>query len=309
MQLTTLLISTLVGLSVGSMVIGFRLLRKPTDIERRMRLLVGDQPVTLRELELQQSFTTRVLKPLLRRALQAAGRMAPGANVERLQRDLILAGSPYNMSLLDFMGLRLISGLVVAIAIVGAAYALMREAAFPLPIVAGAGGFIVGLYLPNYWLKRRIKQRQKEIVKALPDALDMLMIAVEAGLGFDQALAKVAEKWDNALTREFGRVVGEMRLGVRRADALRNMVYRTGVDDLASFVAVLIQADRLGVSIASVLHAQSEQLRTRRRQRAEEAARKAPLKMLFPLVLFIFPSLFVVILGPAVPRFLAAFGG
>jgi len=272
----------------------------------RMRMVAMKEPTNLRELELQEPFVQRVLKPLGQRSLQRLGQMAPKTNAELVRRRLMIAGNPGNLSLLDFNGIRLIVGIVLAVIAGGVAF--YREMEFPLPISIGVVGFVVGLYYPNQWLKGRIKKRQKAITRALPDALDMLTIAVDAGLGFDQALMKVCEKWDNELTRELSRAIGEMRLGVRRVDALRNVVYRTDVEDLASFVAVLVQADRLGVSIAAVLHAQSEQMRMRRRQRAEEEARKAPLKMLFPLVLFIFPSLFVVILGPAVPQFIEAFG-
>lgn len=305
MENATLIVSALVGLSVGSFLIGFRSLRKPASMERRVQMLSRQKPASLRELEMQESFTARVLGPAVGRLLAGAGRVAPKSNAERTRRNLIIAGSPYNLSLLDFMGLRLVSA--ICLGCLGAVVAGLRQELFPMHLVYAVGAFVVGLYLPNYWLKRRIKGRQKAIIRALPDALDMLTIAVDAGLGFDQAMMRVSEKWDNELTRELQRAINEMRLGVRRTDALRNLVYRTDVSDLASFVAVLVQADRLGVSIAAVLHAQSEQMRMRRRQRAEEEARKAPLKMLFPLVLFIFPSLFVVILGPAVPGLVDAF--
>jgi tight adherence protein C len=149
------------------------------------------------------------------------------------------------------------------------------------------------------WLSGKIRRRQQEIIKAMPDALDLLTICVEAGLGFDAAMAKVAEKWDNELSRAFGRVIQEIRLGKPRREALREMDRTTGVPDITSFVAAIIQADQLGVSMAKVMRIQSEQMRIRRRQRAEEKAHQAPVKMLFPLVFLIFPAIYVVLLGPA----------
>jgi tight adherence protein C len=143
----------------------------------------------------------------------------------------------------------------------------------------------------------------------LPDAIDLLSISVESGLGFDPALMRVAEKWDNSLTREFARVLSEMRIGKARREALREMAERVDQDSLTTFVSSVIQADQLGVPITQVLRIQSEALRVRRRQRAEELAQKAPIKMLIPIAFLIFPALFVIILGPAVPRLVEVFGG
>jgi tight adherence protein C len=163
--------------------------------------------------------------------------------------------------------------------------------------VAGGLGFYL---LPTLWLSSQIRRRQTEIVKALPDALDLLTISVEAGLGFDAALSKVAEKWDNELSLAFNRVIQEIRVGKLRREALRDMAENMDVPDVTSFVAAIIQADQLGVSISKVLRIQSEQMRIRRRQRAEEKAHQAPVKMLFPMVFLIFPALFIILLGPAV---------
>ena len=167
---------------------------------------------------------------------------------------------------------------------------------------AAAVAAVVGFQLPWYWLRSKAKKRQKAILRALPDALDMLTIGVEAGLAFESALLRVGEQWDNALTLELRRVVREMRMGTGRNEALRRLVDRTGVEDLSTFVAVLIQSSQLGVSIAHVLHSQAAQMREVRRQRAEELARQASVKIVVVLVFFIFPSLFIVILGPAVPQ-------
>jgi tight adherence protein C len=149
------------------------------------------------------------------------------------------------------------------------------------------------------WLSSKIKRRQDNIWKALPDALDLLTICVEAGLGFDMAMGKVYEKWENELAIAFGRVLREIQLGKLRREALRDMAARMDVPDVTAFVAAIIQADQLGVSMAKLLRVQSDQMRTKRRQRAQEKAHQAPVKMMLPMVFLIFPSLWIVLLGPS----------
>jgi len=163
----------------------------------------------------------------------------------------------------------------------------------------GLVGLGIGYIAPEFWLGGRVKKRQKGILLQIPDALDLLTISVRAGLGFDAALGKVVEKLKGPLVDEFRRALAEVRVGKARREALRDIVPRTEVQPLTNFIGAIIQAEQLGVSISKVLQVQSEQLRIERRQRAEEQAAKAPIKMLFPLVGCIFPSLFVVILGPA----------
>jgi tight adherence protein C len=170
-------------------------------------------------------------------------------------------------------------------------------------------GFGIGFLLPEFWLGNKIKARQKVILKMIPDTLDLLTISVRAGLGFDAALAKVVEKMPGPLTDEFRRALAEVRVGKARRDALRDMIPRTNVGPLSAFIGAIIQAEQLGVSISKVLQVQSDQLRIERRQRAEEQAAKAPIKMLFPLVGCIFPSLFIVILGPALISIMQTMGG
>ncbi|MCB0083733.1 MAG: type II secretion system F family protein, partial [Caldilineaceae bacterium] len=157
------------------------------------------------------------------------------------------------------------------------------------------------------WLHSKVRNRQRAIERSLPDALDMMSICVDAGLGFEAAIQKVAFQWDNELAHELRQVIRELRVGLTRAEALHNLVERTAIPDIASFVGVLVQADKLGIAIKDVLHTQSVQMRIRRRQRAEESAAKVPLKMMFPMVFFIFPAMFAVILGPAVPRIMTMF--
>jgi len=166
-------------------------------------------------------------------------------------------------------------------------------------VLLGLVGLGIGYLAPEFWLGGRVKRRQKGILLQIPDALDLLTISVRAGLGFDAALGKVVEKMKGPLVDEFRRALAEVRVGKARREALRDMIPRTEVQPLTNFIGAIIQAEQLGVSISKVLQVQSEQLRIERRQRAEEQAAQAPIKMLFPLVGCIFPSLFVVILGPA----------
>jgi tight adherence protein C len=154
---------------------------------------------------------------------------------------------------------------------------------------------------PDFWLGSRVRKRKGEIRRSLPDALDMLTICVDAGSGLDSGMLKISEKWQNAIATEFGKVVAEVRIGLSRREALQNLAWRTNVEEVGSFTAVLTQAEQYGLSIATVLHTQSEQMRIRRWQRAEEEARRVPIKLLFPLIFMIFPALLAVSIGPAIP--------
>jgi tight adherence protein C len=176
---------------------------------------------------------------------------------------------------------------------------MLTDAGITRQLLFGVVMGLLGFFLPSIWLGRRIKGRQDEIIKTLPDALDLLTISVEAGLPFDGAMQRVAEKWDNELSRGFQRLLTEMQVGKSRRDALRDMADRMGVPDVTSFVAALVQADQLGISIAKVLRIQAEQMRIKRRQRAEEKAQQAPIKMLLPMTFLIFPTILIIILGPA----------
>lgn len=261
-------------------------------------------PATLRDLTLAQPRSERILKPLFR-LFHGLGRLlTPSRNIELFQNDLLKAGLLEQLTVIDFLGMRILSGFGL-----GTFLFMLFVLLYPLAsaLLVTLAGTMIGLYLPNIWLRNRITARQQAITRSLPDALDRISICVDAGLGFEAALHKVSLQGKNELAEELRGVINEIRLGVPRAEALRHLVERTAVDDIASFVAVLIQADQLGIAIRTVLHTQSEQMRVRRRQRAEESAHKAPIKMLFPLVFFIFPAMFAVILGPAIPRILAVF--
>ena len=168
-------------------------------------------------------------------------------------------------------------------------------------------GYIIGYLLPNYWLRIRIKKRKEEIVNTLPDVLDLIMVSVEAGLGFDSAMLRVVEKQQGVLADELNIVLKEINMGKPRRDALKDMAKKNNVEDLSNVIASLVQADQLGISMGGVLRNQSKQLREKRKQRAKEQAQKTPVKIMMPLVFFIFPSIFIVILGPAVLRVMEIF--
>ena len=258
----------------------------------------GMEITSLEEVELRQPFTERVLLPLARAVGKLALKLTPKALVTEAERRLELAGRPYNLDATTFVSIQVLSTLIFG---VGGYFLLSSAEDYRQYSLVGALFFlVVGYYFPLIWLSRLISQRRKDVLRAMPDALDLLSICVEAGLGFDAAMRKVTEKWDNVLALEFSRVLREMQLGKPRREALRDMADRVDLPELRSFVAAVIQSEQLGVSMSDVLHIQSEYMRIQRRQRAEEEAHKAPVKMLFPLVFLILPSIFVVLLGPAV---------
>jgi tight adherence protein C len=258
----------------------------------------------LEDLELQEPFYDRTIRPLAQRLSNVARRSTSASYTERIEKRLALAGYPGGMRSAEFLGVRLIAtavgaglgallGVLIVHGLVGAVLGLLM-------------GFIGGYIAPDFWLGRRIRARQHKILLQIPDALDLLTISVRAGLGFDAALAKVTEKMQGPLPDEFQRALAEVRVGRVRREALRDMITRTEVPALSNFIGAVIQAEQLGVAISKVLQIQSEQLRIERRQRAEEMAAKAPIKMLFPLVGCIFPSMFIVLLGPAMIQIIAS---
>nr|WP_290668699.1 type II secretion system F family protein [Ardenticatena sp.] len=308
-MLIPLLVALLTGASVFLIILGLSgaLQTETEDVSERIARYGTRQVTSLQELELEEPFTERVLRPLIRSLASTISRFTPQQVLENQRALLEAAGNPNDWTPADFLGVRGLAAIVLG-ALPG--ILLFLSGAALIRVIGFAIGFgLLGFLLPGIWINRKIQDRRKMILKTLPDALDLMTISVEAGLGFDQAMAKVAEKWgDNELAKEFNRVITEIRLGKTRREALRDLAERTQVDEIRGFVAAIIQADQLGVSIAKVLRTQSEQMRIRRRQRAEEQAQQASIKMLFPLVFLIFPAIFIVLLGPAIPRIMDALG-
>ena len=258
-----------------------------------------DHNLTLDEIELSLPFSERFIKPALERiGSLLTSRMAKNRQLV-VQNKINLAGRPYALSVNGFEVLKVIAGIVMALVALGLS-GIMGANSLPIKGGALALGFVLGRFLPDLWLSNLIKGRQKELRLALPNALDLLTISVEAGLGFDAAIGRLTEKFKNALSDEFAQVLNEIRLGRPRLEALDEMGRRSGVEELHTFIQAIIQSEQFGVGIANVLRIQSEEIRRRRRQRAEEQAEKAPIKMLIPMIGCIFPTLFIVLMGPAV---------
>ena len=255
-------------------------------------------PSNMREQEMLKSIQERVVAPFAARLGALLGRFTPAGYREAVRDRLIAAGSPAGLDVDRFMTLKVFGACSIV---------FWPWFSFKFAALGGFYGMIVtGLmwaicfFGPDVWIQRRTDQRQFEIATRLPDVLDLLVISVEAGLGFEQAIDRTVDAVPGALADEFRRMLQETRMGATRAEALRAMDERCQVPELRSFILAMLQADTFGISIGRMLRAQADDMRVRRRQRAQEAAQKAPVKMLFPLIFCIFPSLFVVILGPAV---------
>ncbi len=301
-----ILISAMASGSILLLVFGIVQMRRLPVLNDRLNRYLGDErPITdiFHEIELKQPFSDRVIMPLLRRLARLFIWMWPETRL-RASQQLLLMADVRRMSTVEFLGLRLLCGLGMLGIGIGYSYLAGFTFSFVSVMIHGVVA-ICGFSLPKFWITRRITRRQQEITNALPDALDMLTITIEAGLSFESSLQEVMSRWDNDLSQEFARVLRDIGMGQNRRTALNGLGERTGVPDILSFVAALNQADELGVSIGRVLKSQSEDMRVRRRQRAHEKANQAPVKIMFPLVFLIFPAIFAVILGPAVPQLLA----
>ena len=249
---------------------------------------------SLEEIELSQPFAERVIIPFIRRVGEISARFTPQKAIQDTAVNLEKAGNPWPVDAPTFYAIRIILAIVF-----GVLAFLVGTGDATTDLLIKFGGVFGGFFLPHIMLTSRITARQKEIRKAMPDALDLLTICVEAGLGFDAALSKVSEKWENELSLAFTRAIREIQLGKPRREALKAMSERLGIPEMTSFVAAIIQSESLGVSMAKVLRIQSDQMRLKRRQRAEEEAHKAPVKMIIPMALLIFPSIMIIILTPA----------
>lgn len=280
----------------------------PASHQVEMRLKALDMMVAGRtdiEDELSRPFKQRILAPLKGDISIVLNKLTPKAVRAALEQKLIMAGGVGKLTSDEFI--LIISFLAVVLPLIAGILAMLAGAATGKVIGSMLLAFLISQLLPLLLLSKKIAARKRSIQKDLPDVLDLLTVSVEAGLGFDGALAKLSEKMKGALVEEFSRVLQEIRMGVARRQAVVDMGTRCAVPDLSLFTASLVQADQLGVSIGNVLRVQSAAMRQKRRQRAEEQAMKAPIKMLLPMVMFIFPSLFVVLLGPAVIQMFSSF--
>ena len=281
----------------------------PVEGAAEMRLRALDamtQNRTDLDEELSLPFSQRILSPLSGSVATRLARLTPRSIREMVGEKLAAAGGLQGMGANEF--LLLILFLSFALPLITAMLAMIAGA--PVHQIVGFSlyAFALGLYLPFFILNRKIKSRRRSMVRDLPDVLDLLTVSVEAGLGFDGALHKLSEKMKGALVEEFSRLLNEIRVGVPRRNALVAMAGRCNLEDVSVFTTSLVQADQLGVGIGNVLRVQSAAMREKRRQRAQAAAMKAPVKMLLPLVMFIFPTIFVILLGPAVIQLIASFG-
>lgn len=296
-----IIVSVLTFIAVSLMVVSAL---RPGLVVVRERIddyLLPQQPAFAGHPWLKGNFAARVLRPLLAALGRAGSSVTPAGYLDKIRRKLDMAGNPRHIGALEYVGLKVLS------------LGLIPLGVFALRRLSPEGGLVmwlmllvivgVGIWLPDIVLQRIIEARQTAIRRTLPDVLDLLVVSVEAGVGFDGAMQKVVDKMSGPLRDEMARVLEQVRLGRSRSEALRLMGERTHVSDLISFVAAVQQAETLGVSIAKVLRVQADAARERRSQRAREAAAKLPVKLLFPLVFFIFPALFVVILGPGAIRF------
>lgn len=255
---------------------------------------------------LARPFFDRIVMPFYGGLSRLVRRFSPNEIEANINERLLKAGSPTDMDVDRFLSLKLLAAIAAALFVI---MTLFMKGFSSVNIITGLILVPCSYFIPDIWLSRLIDARQKQIRLALADTLDLLTISVEAGLGFDVALAKVVKNHPGPLAEEFSRMLHEVQIGVSRKEALRSLSARTDIDELRNFVASIVQADILGISIGNVLRVQASEMRLRRRQRAEEIAQKAPVKIVFPLILCIFPSIFVVIVGPGVIRIMMSLMG
>lgn len=276
-------------------------------VKRQLEALTAYESSQVEEAEpLLASFTDRVLRPASKSLASTARLFGPSDYTERIRKRLVMAGSPYGLDAERFLAIK--AGTAVAAGVFVMLIGGLGPAALGRSILGAIVVAVLGFYAPDLWLRSRISSRQLEIRRTLPDMLDMLTISVEAGMGFDAAVAKITGSRPGALSEEFARMLQEIQAGVSRRDAMRNLGERTDVPELKTFIMSMIQADVFGVSVANVLRSQSRDMRVRRRQFAEEMAQKAPVKLVFPLILCILPATIIVVAGPAIIAIGQAFG-
>lgn len=265
---------------------------------RLAEYLQSGDVASLEEIELSQPFAQRVIIPIVKKIGEISARFTPQKAIQDTAKKMEQAGNPWPIDAATFLAIRFILAVVIG-GFVTAMLLLSPTSNFNDNALYIFGATFLGFFLPHLMLTSRITSRQREIRKAMPDALDLLTICVEAGLGFDAAMSKVSEKWDNQLSLAFARAIREIQLGKVRRDALKAMADRLDIAEMTSFVAAIIQSEQLGVSMAKILRIQSDQMRMKRRQRAEEEAHKAPVKMVLPMAFLMFPTILIIVLTPA----------
>src|SRR6202162_280524 len=295
-----------IAVGLGVLMIFYGLARTPSTntaemVQKRLQVYgaggtVPDKPLSLEEVELSRPFSERFLRPAIERLGNVMSRSTPQKARQDLDNRLELAGRPGNLTPADFGAIRLVSAAVLGA--VGLLLGILMANSLYM-VVGLALGAILGYYAPVLWLKQKVDARRAEIQKGLPDAMDLLVIAVDAGLGFDAALARVTDKYKNALSDEFAKVLREVSLGRPRLEAMDEMGRSSGVEDLHNFIQAIIQSEQFGTGIGKILRIQADEMRRKRRQRAQEKAAQATLKMMLPMVGCIFPTLWIVLLGPA----------
>jgi len=293
-------IGIIVVLAVALVIVGMRDRQDETPFDERLAEYISrGEEVSLEEIELSQPITERVIVPVVQKIGELTEKFTPQKAIEETEKKLELAGNPPGIDPTIFWAARFIAAIGIGGILLFVFSMGSMDWTWGRKLLLTGIFSVIGFFMPQLLLQSKINGRQDMIRKSMPDALDLLTICVQAGLGFDAAMSRVAEKWEDALADEFSRCLREIQLGNVRRVALRNMADRIGITEMTSFVAAIIQSEQLGVSMAKVLNIQSDQMRTRRRQLAEEKAQQAPVKMLFPMALLIFPSIMIILLGPA----------
>lgn len=305
----TLLLVMGLALVVASIVILAAAIPVPEKqgVHRSLAVLeaMADLPKELTQ-DLDKPFGERVITPLKARALKIGRRLTGADTEDRIRHKLDLAGNPPGWTVDGVVSAKVIFAVVGLLG--GLAVTFLMGMSTPTRILAVGGGLAIGYLAPNLYLYQKAYDRSEKMQRALPDAIDLLTISVESGLGFDAALQQVARNTDGPLADEFSRALREMQIGQGRADALRGLAERTSVQDVRTFVSAMVQADSFGIPIGQVLRVQSSEIRVKRRQRAEEKAQQVPVKITIPLIFCILPCLFIAVMGPAVINIMDSLG-
>jgi len=298
--LAIVLVSAAVGTTAGGQTV--------SGVDRSVALVqaLTNAPKELTK-EYDESFTDRIMAPLQKRASKVARRLSGSDAPERIRKRLDVAGNPIGWTVERVQAGKVVGAIVMFF--LSVALTALMGTGFAIRLVLVAAATLIGWFGSNLYLYQKVYDRSKRMQRDLPDAIDLMTISVESGLAFDAAVQQVARNTEGPLADEFSRVLREMQIGQGRAQALRGLADRTEVDDVKSFVTAMVQADSFGIPIANVLRIQSSEMRTKRRQRAEEQAQKVPVKITVPLIFCILPCLFIAVMGPAVIHIMDSFAG